>query len=116
MGLASSFSRFFHDFALPVRRLNTAIRSGIEKLPVGRDDAILLKRHEIYQKARENKPSRWSGTTRKWKKKVIVRLNWLKDDPACDRNARILSVSCFLSDIYPEIFRLRTPSSQQCPG
>lgn len=59
----------------------------------GRDDAILSKRHEIYQKARENKPSRWSANTRKWKKIAVVRLNWLKDDPACDRNAKILSVS-----------------------
>lgn len=59
----------------------------------GSDEAILAKRHEVYRKAQENKPSRWSAKTRSWEKVAVVRLNWLKDDSACDRNANILSVS-----------------------
>jgi putative transposase len=59
----------------------------------GLDTAILEKRTLVYQKARNSHPGRWSGQVRNWGKVESVRLNWLKDDPACDRNARILSVS-----------------------
>jgi putative transposase len=50
----------------------------------GEDEMILHKRAEVYRKARENKPLRWSQKTRNWGKVEVVRLNWLKDE---DRTA-----------------------------
>ena len=32
----------------------------------GEDQAVLAKRHVLYQRARQQRPQRWSGTTRNW--------------------------------------------------
>ena len=39
------------------------------------DQEILIKRHEVYQKAREKNPHRWSKQTRNWNRVTIVELN-----------------------------------------
>jgi len=37
-----------------------------EQRHLGRDPALLERRHEVYQRARERQPQRWSGRTRNW--------------------------------------------------
>lgn len=59
----------------------------------GTDEEILLRRKEVYRKARENKDGRWSGNTRDWKKISAVHLNWLKDDESSAKQINIRSVS-----------------------
>ena len=41
----------------------------------GRDKKILAKRDEVYEKARQQNPRRWSRSTRNWNQIEIVRLN-----------------------------------------
>jgi hypothetical protein len=41
----------------------------------GLDGGILAARHEVYQRARERNPQRWSGATRNWTPEKIVTLN-----------------------------------------
>jgi putative transposase len=41
----------------------------------GRDDALLLQRQAVYQRARARTPARWSGTTRNWTPIAEVQLN-----------------------------------------
>lgn len=41
----------------------------------GEDMSILAARHDIYRKAREQNPRRWSGTTRDWSPITVVTLN-----------------------------------------
>lgn len=41
----------------------------------GEDRAILAKRHQLYEAARERHPLRWSGATRNWKPAGEVQLN-----------------------------------------
>jgi putative transposase len=41
----------------------------------GGDRQILLSRHELYQRARERNPRRWSGCTRNWQRIEVVTLN-----------------------------------------
>jgi transposase InsO family protein len=41
----------------------------------GRDEAILAKRREVYEEARQRHPERWSGHTRNWDRVEVVRLN-----------------------------------------
>lgn len=41
----------------------------------GRDKAILAKRREVYEKARQRHPERWSGNARNWERVEVVRLN-----------------------------------------
>jgi putative transposase len=41
----------------------------------GYDVAILAHRHEVYCRARERRPDRWTGTTRDWSPTTTVRLN-----------------------------------------
>jgi transposase InsO family protein len=48
----------------------------------GRDKNILRRRHDIYEKARQQKPQRWSRSTRNWDQIEIVRLN-----PECENSA-----------------------------
>lgn len=43
----------------------------------GREQAILEKRHRVYQKARRRRPDRWTRQTRNWKP---VRLVWLNPE------------------------------------
>ena len=45
----------------------------------GADQAILAARHELYLKARERNPARWSGTTRDWSPIGAVTLNPERD-------------------------------------
>jgi transposase InsO family protein len=59
----------------------------------GMDSEILNKRKEIYQKARENKPQRWSGKIRNWEKKEVVYLNCLKDEESSAKQIKTQSVS-----------------------
>ena len=41
----------------------------------GEDIQVLKKRDELYQKARAENPSRWSGTTRNWERPEVMTLN-----------------------------------------
>jgi putative transposase len=41
----------------------------------GHDKAILEARHEVYIRARERNPARWSGNTRNWSPVHAVTLN-----------------------------------------
>ena len=41
----------------------------------GEDRAILAKRHEVYQAAKERNPRRWTGNTRNWRPVAQVELN-----------------------------------------
>ena len=45
----------------------------------GADQAILAARHDLYLKARERNPARWSGTTRNWAPIGAVTLNPERD-------------------------------------
>ncbi|KJS43510.1 MAG: hypothetical protein VR70_02480 [Rhodospirillaceae bacterium BRH_c57] len=45
----------------------------------GQDQAILGTRHDLYQKAREANPLRWTGNTRDWKPVGAVTLNPERD-------------------------------------
>jgi putative transposase len=45
----------------------------------GADIKVLAKRHDVYQKAREANPSRWSGPTRCWQPIHVVTLNPERD-------------------------------------
>jgi transposase InsO family protein len=59
----------------------------------GEDHAILENRKVVYEKAKQNKPMRWSGKTRNWNKVECVRLNWLKEDETSNttNNRRLVS-------------------------
>lgn len=41
----------------------------------GQDGALLARRHELYEQARQRHPQRWSGTTRNWSPITEVHLN-----------------------------------------
>jgi transposase InsO family protein len=41
----------------------------------GEDKAIRIKRHEVYQKAKQQHPERWSGNTRDWSINKVATLN-----------------------------------------
>jgi hypothetical protein len=45
----------------------------------GDDVAILAARHELYLKARERNPARWSSSTRDWSHIAVVTLNPERD-------------------------------------
>ena len=45
----------------------------------GQDRALLAARHEIYQRARQNAPRRWSRSTRNWAPVEAVTLNPERD-------------------------------------
>lgn len=53
----------------------------------GEDSAILARRDIVYKSAQRQRPDRWSGKTRNWKKISCVRLNWLKEDSRSDTSA-----------------------------
>jgi len=46
----------------------------------GEDHAILARRHQLYQQARERTPQRWSGNTRDWTPIGAVTLNPERDE------------------------------------
>ena len=48
----------------------------------GREEAILNKRKEVYDQARQKNPNRWTGQTRNWEPVEIVRLNPEKKRPS----------------------------------
>jgi len=72
-----------------VRWYNTEHRhSGIKFVTpaschAGEVEQILMKRKEVYEKAKRRNPSRWSGSTRNWDPIVEVRLN-----PSAGKNNR----------------------------
>ena len=41
----------------------------------GRDREILARRAQLYEKARQRHPERWSNSTRNWSRVEIVNLN-----------------------------------------
>lgn len=45
----------------------------------GGDVAILVKRKEVYEKAKRENPQRWSGDTRNWDRITTVILNLYKE-------------------------------------
>ncbi len=45
----------------------------------GKDVEILKSRNEIYKKAKQNNPNRWSGKTRNWDAVTSIKLNPLKE-------------------------------------
>jgi len=46
----------------------------------GEDQAILKQRHALYEKAKQRRPERWSGTTRNWQPVGAVMLNPERED------------------------------------
>ena len=57
----------------------------------GRDTALLRKRVEVYEAAKEKPPERWSGTTRNWQPVLEVHLN--PDQHVIDNTKRKEDVS-----------------------
>ena len=57
----------------------------------GRDTALLRKRVEVYEAAKEKHPERWSGTTRNWQPVLEVHLN--PDQHVIDNTKRKEDVS-----------------------
>lgn len=57
----------------------------------GRDTALLRKRVEVYEAAKEKHPERWSGTTRNWQPVLDVHLN--PDQHVIDNTKRKEDVS-----------------------
>lgn len=60
------------------------LHSGINFVPpeskhLGLDLEILKNRNQVYEKAKENNPNRWSGKTRNWDAVTAVNLNPLKE-------------------------------------
>ena len=51
----------------------------------GADQAILAARHDLYLKARERNPARWSGTTRDWTPIGAFTLNPERDSVVANR-------------------------------
>ena len=49
--------------------------SGGGRQQFGSEQAILAARHELYVKARQRNPARWSGNTRDWSHIGVVTLN-----------------------------------------
>ena len=63
---------------------NEHLHSGIsfttpESRHSGTDTGILKNRENVYQAAKQNNPSRWSGRIRNWEKIESVKLNWLHE-------------------------------------
>ena len=61
---------------------------------LGADRAIMEKRHDVYQKAKERNPHRWSGSTRNWELPAFVTLNANKKNKvlvASEENKRMLA-------------------------
>lgn len=54
----------------------------------GREKQILANRHQVYENARRQNPSRWSGPTRNWSP---VRLVWLNPEKSDDASQTHLS-------------------------
>ena len=48
----------------------------------GQADAILRRREQVYEAAKQRYPERWSGATRNWQLKDEVWLNPERADPA----------------------------------
>jgi putative transposase len=71
--------------ALLVHRYNNVHRHGGIKYVTpaqrhaGHDRPVLRGRHELYQRARQSKPRRWSGQTRDWTPIAEVTLNSERD-------------------------------------
>ncbi|EPN30447.1 transposase, partial [Pseudomonas syringae pv. actinidiae ICMP 18883] len=48
---------------------------------------VLAQRHELYERAKEKKPERWSGRTRNWEPIGTVLLNPDREQPVEKRAA-----------------------------
>jgi hypothetical protein len=57
----------------------------------GKDKALLLKRHQVYQAARAARPERWRGETRNWAGDEEVQLN--PDRPFTQENTENLQAA-----------------------
>ena len=60
----------------------------------GDDHAIMAQRHDVYLKARERNPQRWSRNTRNWELPAIVTLNANKKNKGRttgDKNEKMLA-------------------------
>lgn len=53
----------------------------------GQEGAVLARRHQLYQAARQQHPERWSGDTRNWTPVATVHLNPASTPAAADRAA-----------------------------
>ena len=51
-----------------------------EERHTGRETAILAHRHEVFERARQKHPERWSGATHNWTPVNTVRLNPTPDE------------------------------------
>ncbi len=56
---------------------------------LGLDAELLQNRNEVYEKAKEKNPNRWSGKTRNWDAVVVVKLNPLKEKEKSNTNIKI---------------------------
>lgn len=60
-----------------------------ESKHLGLDIELLKNRNEVYGKAKEKNPNRWSGKTRNWDAVTIVKLNPLKEKEKPNTNIKI---------------------------
>lgn len=58
-----------------------------------KDEEILNKRHDVYEKAKLKNPTRWSGKTRNWESIRVVKLNHLKIEKGSDTHTLSQRVS-----------------------
>lgn len=56
---------------------------------LGLDIEILKNRTEVYEKAKEKNPIRWSGKTRNWDAVAVVKLNPLKEKEKSNTNIKL---------------------------
>ncbi len=56
---------------------------------LGLDIELLKNRNEVYEKAKEKNPIRWSGKTRNWDAVTVVKLNPLKEKEKSNTNIKL---------------------------
>lgn len=71
----------------------------------GEDKALLAKRHEVYQAAKEANPARWHGQTRNWTQVGTVTLNPERPEQA----QKLAAQKTGLGDNYLEKRRQKSP-------
>jgi transposase InsO family protein len=60
-----------------------------ESKHLGLDIELLKNRNEVYEKAKEKNPIRWSGKTRNWSAVTVVKLNPLKEKEKSNTNTNL---------------------------
>ena len=60
-----------------------------ESKHLGLDIELLKNRNDVYTKAKEKNPSRWSGETRNWDAVAVVKLNPLKEKEKSNTNIKL---------------------------